>query len=185
MPDPVSESAKFIVTKSNMERSFNIFQDWKRNKGNFKTRFILSLFRIANLASINKLYFFILLPFSIFYRVFIEWILGCELPFKTVVGRGLIIFHGQALVVNCDTIIGSNCTLRSSTTIGNKKLADGTDSASPIIGNNVDIGSNVCIIGPITIGDNVKIGAGSVVIKNVESNCVVAGNPARVIKTLL
>lgn len=167
-----------------MKRSFNIFQDWKRNKGNYKTRLILSLFRIANLASINKLYFFLLLPYSMFYRLLVEWIFGCELPFKTVVGKGLMIFHGQALVINCDTIIGSNCTLRPSTTIGNKELPDGSFSASPIIGNNVDIGSNVCIIGPITIGDNVKIGAGSVVVKNVQSNCIVAGNPARVIKTL-
>ncbi|MCF0058321.1 serine acetyltransferase [Dyadobacter sp. CY356] len=167
-----------------MERSFNIFQDWERNKGNNKARFILCLFRIANLASLNKLYFFLLLPYNMFYRLWVEWIFCCELPFKTVAGRGLVIFHGQALVVNCETIIGSNCTLRPSTTIGNKELSEGIYSASPIIGNNVDIGSNVCIIGPITIGDNVKIGAGSVVVKNVPSNCIIAGNPARVIKTL-
>jgi len=48
---------------------------------------------------------------------------------------------------------------------------------SPIIGNNVNIGSNSCIIGHVTIGDNVIIGAGSIVVKDVPSNVVVAGNP--------
>lgn len=52
------------------------------------------------------------------------------------------------------------------------------------IGNNVSIGCNVCIIGSIRIGNNVKIGAGSVVIKDVPDNCVIAGNPAKVIKYL-
>ncbi|HAB26474.1 MAG TPA: serine acetyltransferase, partial [Xanthomarina gelatinilytica] len=54
----------------------------------------------------------------------------------------------------------------------------------PIIGNDVTVGANVVIIGNITIGDHVVIGAGSVVVKDVPSNCVIAGNPARVIKTL-
>ena len=53
---------------------------------------------------------------------------------------------------------------------------------APIIGDNVNIGSNTCIIGEITIGDNVVIGAGSVVVKDVPSNVVIVGNPARIIK---
>lgn len=53
---------------------------------------------------------------------------------------------------------------------------------SPVIGDNVNIGSNSCIIGEISIGDNVIIGAGSIVIKDVPSNVVIAGNPARIIR---
>jgi putative colanic acid biosynthesis acetyltransferase WcaB len=109
-------------------------------------------------------------------------VLGIELPRKTTVGEGLSLYHGQALVVNKGTIIGNNCVLRNSTTIGHKKLADGTFSACPRIGNNVDIGANVCIIGDISIGDNVIIGAGSVVTKDVPADCVVVGNPARVLE---
>ena len=56
--------------------------------------------------------------------------------------------------------------------------------AAPTIGNNVNIGSNTCIIGGISIGDNVIIGAGSVVVKDVPSNVVIAGNPARIIRHL-
>ena len=60
-------------------------------------------------------------------------------------------------------------------------LKDGSDSKSPIIGNNVEIGSNACIIGDIKIGNNTKIGAGTIVIKDVPDNCIVVGNPARII----
>ena len=52
----------------------------------------------------------------------------------------------------------------------------------PVIGNNVSIGCHACIVGDVHIGNNVTIGAGSVVVKDVPDNCVVAGNPARVIK---
>lgn len=52
----------------------------------------------------------------------------------------------------------------------------------PHIGNNVLLGANVVIIGGIHVGNNVIVGAGSVVVKDIPDNCVVAGNPARVIK---
>ena len=116
------------------------------------------------------------------YRFWVEWGWGIELPRKLTIGKGLSLYHGQALVVNKSTIIGENCVLRNSTTIGHKKLADGTISGCPRIGNNVDIGANVCIIGNVTIGDNVIIGAGSVVINDLPSNCIAVGNPARVLE---
>lgn len=53
---------------------------------------------------------------------------------------------------------------------------------APIIGSNVDIGANVSIIGPVNIGDNVIIGAGSVVVKNISSNKIAVGNPAKKVK---
>ncbi|MGJ8716017.1 MAG: serine O-acetyltransferase [Maribacter stanieri] len=160
----------------------SIFQDWKSNKKNIKARIVLIGFRIAHLAVYHKALFILLVPHLIFYRIFVEWFLGVELPYKTKVGKGLKIYHGQALVINDGTIIGSNCTLRNSTTIGNKINIDGSTSKSPKIGNNVDIGCNVSIIGPLIIGDNVIIGAGSVVVKDVPPDSIVVGNPARVIK---
>lgn len=113
-----------------------------------------------------------------------EWILGVELPWNTKVGKGLKLYHGQGLVVNDHSIIGNGCTLRHNTTIGHKELSDGSFSASPVIGNNVDIGSNTAIIGAVRVGDNVIIGAGSVVVKNLESNGIYAGNPARLIRKI-
>lgn len=56
------------------------------------------------------------------------------------------------------------------------------NNGRPIIGNNVNLGANVVIIGNIHIGDNVIVGAGSVVVKDIPDNCIVAGNPARIIR---
>lgn len=159
-----------------------LFQDWSANRQNFKAQLVLFMFRLVmvfNRYTITKIIFF---PYFMLYRFFVEWHLGIELPRKLTIGKGLSLYHGQALVVNKGTIIGENCVLRNGTTIGHKKLADGSFSASPRIGNNVDIGANVCIIGGVTIGDNVIIGAGSVVTKDVPADCVVVGNPARVLE---
>ena len=162
--------------------NYYIFQDWERNKGYFKGRLILILFRTACwVRRSNILIISLFCWYLLFYRFFVEWVLGTELSWNLCAGKGLRIYHGQSLIVNGDAKIGLNCTLRHCTTIGNK--AD-TDSRCPVIGDNVDIGANVCILGNITIGDNVTIGAGSVVIKSFPSDCVIAGNPARIIKHL-
>ena len=110
-----------------------------------------------------------------------EWFLGIELPWKTRIGPGFRVDHGQALVVNDGTVFGANCTVRNSTTIGNKRLRDGSYSRAPRFGDRVDIGANAVVIGPITIGDDALIGAGAVVVKDVPPNCVAVGNPARVV----
>lgn len=159
-----------------------ILQDWQVNREtSLKSRFVLIMFRTSQLLGAWPL------PFSLFrfvYQILIEWILGIELPWDTQIGRNLKLQHGLALVVNHETTIGENCILRHSTTIGNKKSKDGLYSASPKIGNNVDIGSNVVILGAITVGNNAIIGAGSVVVKDVPEGAVVAGNPARIIRLI-
>ena len=71
-----------------------LFCDWKRNERNVKGRLILFSFRLANVAKKGKIYVIILLPYLIFYRIPIEWFLAVELPWKTSVGKRLIIYHG-------------------------------------------------------------------------------------------
>ena len=110
-----------------------------------------------------------------------EWLLSVELPAKTTVGEGLVIRHGHALVINDNTIIGKNVTVRHSTTIGNKGEFG---KECPTIGDGVDIGSNVVIIGGISIGSHAVIGAGAVVIKDVPPYAIVVGNPALQIGTI-
>ena len=162
-----------------------LFQDWKVNTTNHKARLVLLMFRLAQMLRHWPMPFFVFsVPYLVLYRVLVEWLLGVELPWNTQVGPNLKLYHAQALVVNDRTTIGANCTLRNSTTIGHKLLADGSYSKSPKIGNNVDIGSNAVIIGPVTIGNNAVIGAGSVVVKDVPADTVVAGNPAKVIRKL-
>ena len=63
-------------------------------------------------------------------------------------------------------------------------MQTGGVTQGPKLGNNVDVGAHVCILGNIKIGNNVKIGAGSIVVKDIPDNCVVVGNPAKVIKKM-
>ena len=159
-----------------------LFQDRQANRQNFKGQLILFLFRLSQLINRSMIAKVIFYPYLLLYRYWVDWVWGIELPRKLTVGKGLSLYHGHALVLNQGVVIGNNCTLRNSTTIGHKKLADGSFSACPRIGNNVDIGANVCIIGDVEIGDNVSIGAGSVVVKSIPANSIAVGNPARILE---
>lgn len=160
-----------------------IRQDLKANNRNLKGKVITISFRAANFFAQKKNLPTIIigLPIRIAHKVIIEWVLGVEIPAKTRIGPGLTIYHGQGLVVNDGSVIGKNVILRHCTTIGNKIDQNGTPSACPIIGDNVEIGSNVTIIGPIRIGNNARIGAGSVIVKDVPADTTAIGNPARLI----
>jgi putative colanic acid biosynthesis acetyltransferase WcaB len=156
----------------------HITQDYKANKGNTKGKVLVTLFRLATLVKKTKLTKIIFSPYLAFYKFFVEWVMGVELNPDAKIGSGLRVYHGQALLVSSQASIGRGCTLRHCTTIGNAKEG----GASPVIGDFVDIGCNVCIIGNIEIGNHVVIGAGTVVVKSIPSNCIVVGNPARIIK---
>lgn len=94
-------------------------------------------------------------------------------------GGAYFLNHPYSTIINAKEI-GNNFTCCQLTTIGNAK--HGRNDLKPSLGNNVSLGANVTIIGNIKIGDNVIVGAGSVVTKDVPSNCIVAGNPAKVIR---
>lgn len=102
----------------------------------------------------------------------------CKIFGSTKIAGGLTCYHPYATVINAKEI-GRNFQFRNSLTIGNK---NNDNDQIPTIGNDVTVGANVVIIGPINIGNNVIIGAGAVVVKDIPSNSVVAGNPAKVIK---
>ena len=94
------------------------------------------------------------------------------------IGGGLLIQHGIATIISAEKI-GKNCKIYQQVTIGFSH-----DLQAPVIGDNVEICCGAKVIGGITIGNNVLIGANAVVIKDVPSNSVVAGVPAKVIKSL-
>ena len=154
-----------------------ITQDFDNNKNNTKGKIAVFCFRIANYCKGKKATKIILLPYLFFYKFFFEWLIGMEIPYNVSIGPGLKILHLQAIVINRNAIVGANCQLRQCVTIGNK----GDGGPSPVIGDNVNIGAQVCIIGDIIIGNNVNIGAGSVVVKSVTSDVTIVGNPARIL----
>jgi len=155
-----------------------VVQDWRSNKGNFKGRFLCLFFRVANYSKNSPTLRVIFFPYNILYKVFAEFFMGVELPYRVTIGGGLHLYHAHGLVLNADCVLGSNVVLRHCTTIGNAR----PNGNSPIIGSNVEIGSNVVIIGDISVGDGAVIGAGSVVVKSVPANAVVVGNPARIVR---
>lgn len=153
-----------------------LFQDWKYNKHDIKIRFVLIAFRFSQcLAKNNKIVRVLAFPYFLLYKILLFWFLHIELHWDLVVGEGLTIYHGYCLVIHPNSRIGSFVTLRHCVTIGN----NGINSDAPIIMNNVSVGSNAVIIGPIRIGENSVIGAGAVVTKDVDKNTVVVGNPAK------
>lgn len=98
-----------------------------------------------------------------------------RIDMSTKLGAGILTGHPYSTILNAESI-GENLYVNHLVTVGE------VNGKRPIIGNNVSIYTGAIIIGGITIGDNVKIGAGSVVTKNIPANSTVVGNPARIIK---
>jgi serine O-acetyltransferase len=105
-----------------------------------------------------------------------EVFLGISLPASAVIGRRVVIEHFGFIIVHGDAVIGDDCLLRQGVTIGNRRI-DEPDSA-PIVGNRVRIGAGAKILGRITIGDDVDIGANAVVLSDVPDGYVAVGVPA-------
>ena len=106
---------------------------------------------------------------------------GLEIHPGATIGKGFFVDHGMGVVIGETTIIGDNCQLFHNVTLGGTGKHVG--KRHPTVGNNVTIGTGAILLGPIHVGDNVKIGANSfVVMRDVPSNTTVAGTPARIIK---
>lgn len=90
-------------------------------------------------------------------------------------GPGLFIQHGFSTIVGVESM-GSNCWINQQVTVGH------TDKGRPKIGNNVKIMTGAKVLGNVTIGDNVIIGAGTIIVKDVPSDCVVVGSRAYIVK---
>lgn len=117
-------------------------------------------------------------PFSLFYKVLyklIQILTGIELPCETVVGPGFVIDHFGGIVISGYARFGANCRIRNGVVVG---LKNTSDPCAPQIGDNVDIGAGAKLLGQITIGNNVAIGANAVVTCNVPDNHIAVGVPA-------
>jgi serine O-acetyltransferase len=110
-----------------------------------------------------------------------RWLTGVEIHPSAKIGTGFFIDHGMGVVVGETAEIGDYVTLFQGVTLGGTGKERG--KRHPTLGNHVVVGAGAKILGGIMIGDNVKIGANSVVLKNVPPNSTVIGVPARIIKT--
>ena len=105
---------------------------------------------------------------------------GIEIHLGATIGKGLFIDHGSGVIIGETTVIGDNVTLYQGVTLGGTGKEHG--KRHPTLEDNVMVSAGAKILGSFTIGENSKIGAGSVVLEEVPPNCTVVGVPGRIVR---
>jgi serine O-acetyltransferase len=106
---------------------------------------------------------------------------GIEIHPGATIGKGLFIDHGTGVVIGETTEIGDNCTIYQGVTLGG--TGKDTGKRHPTLGNNVMVGAGAKVLGPVELGDNSKIAAGAVVLRDIPSNSTAVGIPAKVVRS--
>ena len=109
-----------------------------------------------------------------------KWTTGVEIHPAATIGRRLVIDNGTGIVIGATTEIGDDCLLYQGVTLGGTGIAGG--KRHPTLGNNVMVGSGAKILGPITVGDNARVAANAVVLRDVPENSTVVGVPGRIVR---
>ncbi len=109
-----------------------------------------------------------------------RFLTGIEIHPAARIGRGVFIDHGMGVVIGETSQIGDGCTLYQGVTLGGTSLSRG--KRHPTLGENVVVGAGAAVLGAITVGNGARIGAGSVVVRDVEEKSIVAGVPAREVR---
>lgn len=109
----------------------------------------------------------------------VRWLTGIEIHPGAKIGRRLFIDHGMGVVIGETAVVGDDVTLYQGVTLGGTGKDKG--KRHPTIGNKVVIGGGAKLLGNINIGDNCRIGAGSVVLRDVPANSTVVGVPGRIV----
>lgn len=104
---------------------------------------------------------------------------GIEIHPAAKIGRGLVIDHGSGVVIGETAEIGDDCTIYQGVTLGG--TGKDTGKRHPTLGRNVMVGAGAKVLGPFTVGDNSKIAAGAVVLKEVPPDSTCVGIPAKVV----
>ena len=135
----------------------------------------LIIYRLTHLLWRYKLYWL-----ARFISTFARWITGIEIHPGAVIGRRFFIDHGMGVVIGETAEIGDDCMMYHGVTLG------GTSwdkvKRHPTLKDGVIIGAGAKILGPITLGKNVRVGSNSVVVRSIDDNCTVVGIPGRVLK---
>ena len=133
------------------------------------------IYRFTHLLWRYKLYWL-----ARFISTFARWITGIEIHPGATIGRRFFIDHGMGVVIGETAEIGDDCMMYHGVTLG------GTSwdkvKRHPTLKDGVIIGAGAKILGPITLGKNVRVGSNSVVVRSIDDNCTVVGIPGRVLK---
>jgi len=133
------------------------------------------IYRFTHLLWRYKLYWL-----ARFISTFARWITGIEIHPGAVIGRRFFIDHGMGVVIGETAEIGDDCMMYHGVTLG------GTSwdkvKRHPTLKDGVIVGAGAKILGPITLGKNVRVGSNSVVVRSIDDNCTVVGIPGRVLK---
>ncbi|MDR0249675.1 MAG: serine O-acetyltransferase [Oscillospiraceae bacterium] len=105
---------------------------------------------------------------------------GIEIHPGAVLGKGVIIDHGQGVVIGETAVVGDYCTIYQGVTLGG--TGKDTGKRHPTLKNNVMVGAGARVLGPFTVGEYSKIAAGAVVLSEVPPHCTCVGVPARVVR---
>ncbi|MGZ8242985.1 serine O-acetyltransferase [Methylomagnum sp.] len=108
-----------------------------------------------------------------------RWLTNVDIHPGAKIGRRFFIDHGAGVVIGETAEVGDDCTLYHGVTLGGTSW--NKEKRHPTLGNGVLIGAGAKILGPITLGDSVRVGANSVVNKNVPACCTVVGIPGRIV----
>ncbi len=110
-----------------------------------------------------------------------RFLTGIEIHPGAKIGKGFFIDHGMGTVIGETSEIGKNCVMFQNVTLGGTGKEKG--KRHPMIGDNVLIGAGSILLGPIKVGNNVKIGADTFIInKDIPDNCTIVGTPGRIVK---
>jgi serine O-acetyltransferase len=159
----------------------NIREDWRTHERQWTRQglWVMAVYRFGNWRyGIRSRA--LRLPFSILYKflkLLSEILTGIDLPCEAKLGRRFRIDHFGGIVISGDAVFGDDCVIRNGVTVG---LRHTGHRGAPVIGHRADIGAGAKVLGPITIGDDVAIGANAVVITDVPSNHIAVGVPAKI-----
>lgn len=159
----------------------NIRQDLKNYQGDWGAQgfWVMIVYRFGRWrytvkpSLLRKFFSFI---YKILYK-FIQIITGIEFPCEVEIGNHFVIDHFGGIVISGYAKFGDNCRIRNGVVVGLRHV---DEPIAPQFGNDVDIGAGAKILGPISIGDRVHIGANAVVIRDVPDDSIAVGVPATI-----
>lgn len=123
-----------------------------------------------------------LLHLALIISRFNRFLTGIEIEPGAIISDSLRISHGMGIVIGAEAVIGTNVIIRQNVTIGRKGHVSSGNRIHPIIGDNVEIGAGAVILGNINIGNHAIIGANAVITKDVPAYATVVGIPGTVLK---